>query len=707
MTIGKSRKTLAVFLAGALALGGCGGGGGGDDSSSSSSTTTTDGGSLTSKMTVKGSVYDALSSGAVVTAHVGGAIVGSGSSDAAGGYSIDITYPTADSSKQLVLKAQRDTAVLISVVGTVDAVAAVSTRAVTSEPLLDLDVTNVSTAIYAIVKQDSGVDPATLSATALADAREVIRASAAKQELVLQLAAAVKAVIDHGANVDYNTTDQVELADTLALAEHMATVAAPNIILTTLASEVGLTAADLTEAVASDPNVASQLLLPPVTTADLAGKRFAIGSDTLFVFNADNTFTGYDYEMLVNAAETGTWSFDEASQTLTVTLASATTPLTMVLNGGSIDSAVPVTVTNGGVTEQLTLYRALAVGSGLDLELAAIPQLTFDFANERFAYQSGICDGTTPSFFANASGWQELACQVINEAIVQGAAPLATSPAYGDYSVVVPRVSSDGRFNFAHWAANPVNPDEIITTYVSALEPVDKPLPTGGSVRVDTGTGVVSLAIATAGGCNGATADACVQTYEIKPEGQTEVMNLHNVWRTRDASAGAAGKYFILSDADTNVTDGNSAVVFRLAGSTETVRKEGVLTAVMVDDIAAGAFSATVNTRVKTRTVYALTDFTTAEVSGKTFTFTDEDGSPASVIFNADGTYVSGTETGTWQVRTDDIYPYTALWMETTGSEQVLFKVAANTIAGETRVANLYFDAGVFQDVAVFTVKAQ
>lgn len=392
---------LPALLAGFVAA--CGGGGGGD-------TTTTTATETTTAVALSGKVYDQELSGAEVEVLVGNTVVATATTDSNGAYSVNLSVTETARTQRCVVRAVRGNFSLRSLLGNVGSITDTATSnggSISSDSFPAANVTNVSTAVAAVIEAaNSNTLPS--SQAEIDAAIDVIQASTALQQNVVEVAAAIKAVVDYGADVSAvgGATNTDELAKAIIATGDTAT--ALNAVAVT-GSETNVTV--LQDEVTNDPVLAAQLPSDEVTLA------------------ADILTTGYVYFLLdpyasastgiiegsvfkVTGPGTGSiWSTTDMGSPATVTFTDntdgtismtiGTDTLVITVLGGNENSAFVQVATNGVDEGQRNIRRIIPVSANansvnnINVTSAITNKVFIDFNNSRAVSVGTDCSGTT------------------------------------------------------------------------------------------------------------------------------------------------------------------------------------------------------------------------------------------------------------------------------------------------------------------------
>ena len=371
-------------------------------------------------VTVGGKVYDQELSGAEVEVLVGDTVVATTTTDSNGAYSVDLSVTQAARAQRCVVRARRGSfslRTLLGNVGSISDAAVANGGSLSGDTFPAANVTNVSTAVAAIVEAAPG--GADLTSQADIDAA----VAAVDVTVVTKIAAIIKAVVDYGA--DTNSSSSFTATDTDQLAKELATLAESTVgtafvdnlaeILITSDDGTGTPVAEnvLVAEVENDPVLAVQL---PVVTADLATTMVSSGY-TYFMLESDSSggnivkFTLGDNTMQLYGADangpysldtpdTGTW-VDGENGVITVTIAGTggepdETAVLTVKSGNK--NSVLADLTVGGVAKGTVNFRRVIPIGGSAITADNIPATgaenitVVDFGDSK-ALSTGLCNG--------------------------------------------------------------------------------------------------------------------------------------------------------------------------------------------------------------------------------------------------------------------------------------------------------------------------
>ena len=657
----------AITLGGAIFATGC--------SQAPSSTT-----EKTTSVTLSGQVYDAELSGASVELVVGGTVASTAIADSNGNYSFSLSIKDSDKSKAVFIRAARGAFKLRSVLGTLSKLIASkdSSNKVSSSNFPAANITNVSTAVAAIIEQEnSGTLPTTQTDI---DAKlAAIKASSNLQAKVKTIAAAVKSVIDYGATVS-TTTTQGAATDTDDLAKKLAAIITAadvtteaNKIVNTYDSTTygaGVTTSTLETAVTSDPNLASQLLASPISAlSDLANKYYVTGiagaEGSVLVFNADGTsVTLYTAAQVAakSSGATGTVTYDSSAGTLTLNFG-ASNIIVATLLGGHLN-AIPVTYTENGVSKGNMLVRRIIpiVEDAVTQDANHVRESTViattllvDFKDNRAIRYASACDNaTTTGWMANKDGkLTGVKCESSYGMLV------VTPPTntYGVNQIILGLMpdSWDGTnlsqgMNMVGWEKN--SSGTVVANYGKVFKPKESGMPTQvtdasvvGSLRILPSISQPQLMFVTTTD----TAD------DSTAGGSIDIYRLSSVTRKAQIIRGTTSDFGSLKVNGSIKTGTSWGATHSSTSVSVNLGKHagGALNAVFqpYSDNVGTALGA-----IKTRVMYKLKALASGDVSGKTFKLVNmvNASDTATVKFNTDGsgTIVNGSTTKnmTWAI---------------------------------------------------------
>ena len=378
-----------------VACGGSSGGGG------SSNTNTS--------VSLNGQVYDQAVANANVTIYIGTQAVATARTDQNGNYSVNLSVSPDARSNRCVVVASRDNIKLRSLLGNIGAIADIASAnggKIDKSNLPSANVTNVSTAIAAVIENSAGTLPD--SQTAIDLAVEAISASTTLQDNVVKIAAAVKAVVDYNGNpgVIGSATNTDELAIALAGSNNLATD-----LDTVVTSSDATSASQLETEVTGDPTLAEQIPSDAqVLITSLAGNTYAtsntLGEETLLVFQANsNAVTIASYDDIQNGGLSGTYT-DNQDGTFSLDFThpvDGTMHVVATVTGGSLNAIatnVTVSVNNGASNNEgpHILKRIIpivnATSSATQVGVADVVGKTFINVANSTAVSIDACDGS-------------------------------------------------------------------------------------------------------------------------------------------------------------------------------------------------------------------------------------------------------------------------------------------------------------------------
>ncbi len=612
-------------------------------------------------VTLSGVVYDSELSGASVELMLGNTVAATAITDSNGGYTLDVTVQESDKGKAAVISAARGGFKLRSLLGTMDKVVQNkdANGEVNGEAFAAANVTNVSTSVAAILEQEHGNGLPSTQAE-IDDLIKTIQSTPALQTKIKQIAAAVKAVIDHGATNSAVDTDTLakNLAASTSLAADLDAVISTN--------TSGLNESSLIAEVEGDPRLAVQL---PATIAasDLIGKYYSVGKDTLVHFKDASAITIADYVDIVEGnTPTGSWSFDETAGTMTINVPNTTTNSTTSIVASNISgtaNAVQMNVSVDGVAQGGQLMRRLEpIGvTGGNITTTMIQGKIFvDFAASKALRVSDTCDGTdsTTGWIANNVGKLTVSCKThlgmthISWA-AQGTVP-AGNMVLGLLSDGWNGTSMNQAVTTVKW--EPPAPDaDPVTSYNRVFQPFDAGVPkqydkagTGvvGSLRILPAENAAQMMFITANDTGGDTAaDGKMDIY--KSDGTASEKN--HVLQSTHADTGALVVNGSTKQADYTTQHGSVSVAMNLGK-----HAGGKLAALYKPYTKDGSGNITALGSITSRLQYKLYPIVAADVSGKTFIFRNmmDTSNKATIVFNADGTGTmtdaSGSDGFTW-----------------------------------------------------------
>ena len=640
-------KLWGVALITTVLLAACGGGGSSDPASPTSTA-----------VTLTGQVYDQGIANADVTIYVGDQAVASTTTDLDGNYSVTLQITEQARASRCVVVATRDVISLRSLLGNVGAITDTATAnngTVTSELLPYANVTNVSTAIAAVIEASGGALPD--SQAAIDAAVAAIATDATLQDKVVKIAAAIKAVVDYGGDpsVIGAATNTEELAAALAVSVNLSAD-----LDTVVATSSATSANQLVLEVEGDPTLAAQIPSDGATlVAGLVGNTYvtnnSLGEETLLYFQSGGAVTIADYSDIEQGGLPGTYT-DNLDGTFTInmteTVDGVVGGITVVLTvtGGSanaISTNVVVTDSIGTVNEGLHVLRRIipvvaGASSATQIGVADLIDTHFINIDSSTALKiNATCDGTADDArLRSAAGSLRATCDTALGMLVF--TPAANTVGLEKSMAGLMADSWDGsaisqRMNVAIWEAD-ANLGSI-ASYGRVYQPIDSNIPNPIVLRIypDFGDGNIGAqlrfisVVDTAGDTK---AEGKQDNYNFSQAGISAKTKDHIEGTTHPKTGslivnGSIGEGIVDNStifwADS--TDGSVSISINL-GSNANAGLGAVLKPYTPYGMA-----------VRTRYIYDLSEIVAADVSGKTFTFTDivfpESGT---VTFNADGT---------------------------------------------------------------------
>lgn len=464
-----------ILLSSILALAACGGGGGGGTAGGGGDTATP------VSVTLSGLVYDEELANAEVEVFIGTDTtpIATGTSDANGEYSFLVNVDANRTGEICIIRARRGPASLETFPGVVQDVAdaADDFGNVSASSLPTLNVTNITTAQVALIRQNSGGSLPATSDT-IAAARTVLQE---QQQEVLNIAAAIKLIIDSGVALPAGINSTQELAAAIANGSNTS-------FLTDNADAI----ASAIIQIESDPVLAEQVLLAEVVTEnDLIGSSYVVGEDTLIVFDAAGAMTIFEHATLAsNAGDTGQWAL--TYPTLTITFSDqegAHTAEVSILGGNR--NAIRGEVVFDGVSEGEQLFRrVLSDPTRVD---AHYGRIGFSTITGYSMAMPAACTGAAEDIVhARTDASQvRLVCEMRHGAFLMTPEGWVDEPTH----IVIPLTGTDiagaGVSNQVVWLkpiVNNVQAEESTTIYRRIRVAIDRALPTAGSIsmRIDT-----------------------------------------------------------------------------------------------------------------------------------------------------------------------------------------------------------------------------
>ena len=651
-------KLTGVALSSAVFLVACGGGGGGGSTPPPQDETTA--------VTLSGQVYDQEIANADVTIYVGDQAVANATTDQDGNYSVNLQVTEQARANRCVVVARRDNISLRSLLGNVGAIADTATAnngAINSEVLPSANVTNVSTAIAAVIETTGGALPD--SQAEIDAAVEAIAASATLQDKVVKIAAAVKAVVDYGGDpsVVNGATNTEELAAALAASQDLVGD------LGDVAVSAGVDPDQLELEVEGDPKLAEQIPSDEATlVAGLQGNTYvtsnSLGEETLLYFQSAGVVTIADYSDIEQGGFSGTYT-DNQDGTFTITMTDPVDgdlTVALTVTGGStnaISTNVVVTDASGTVDEGLHILRriipvATGASNATQVGAADLNGVTVVNVDSSTAVNFGTCDatGSVPdtTLMSAAGSISGATCQVTLGMIV------ISEATYGKTMHGLLADSYNGsalsqQMSVVNWEAD--NDVGSVATYSRGYQPIDAGVPENRiKLRIlpDSGDGSVGAQVSFI---------SVIDTSgDAAAEGKIDLYNL-SVAKTKDHIIGtthsATGSLIVNGSINEGLVDNNTtfwansnhgsvSIGFNLGNNAN-----AKLEAIFNPNSASGTGT------LLTRYVYDLSEIAAGDVSGKTFTVTGiVFPDTGTVSFNADGTASftdnSGQETFNWEI---------------------------------------------------------
>jgi hypothetical protein len=660
-------KYCGVSLVATTMLVACGGG-----SSSDSSGGSGGGGGTTTAVTLSGQVYDREIANADVTVYVGDTAVATTTTDQNGNYSVDLQVTEAARSSRCVVRATRDAVSLRSLLGNVGTIADTATANggnVNNQVLPTANVTNVSTAVVAVIENSGGSLPD--SQADIDAALDAIAADSTLQGNVVTIAAAVKAVVDYNGDpsVVGTATNTEELAQALAASTNLSADAD-----TVVASSDATSTADLEQEVSGDPTLAEQIPSDEVElVAGLVGNTYVtsntLGEETLLYFSDASNVTIASYSDIENGGIAGTYT-DNADGSFTVNFTDpqdGDLTVKLTVTGGSANAINTNVVATGpdGTSDEgpHTLRRIIPVtASTSDADHMSIADLAgvnvIDVDNST-AVSISACDGTADNIaLLSAQGTLSGSCDI----------------ALG-MMVLTPVTNTVGAEKTMHGLmANSWNGQTIsqqmsgvtweadtnlgsVASYGRVYQPIDNAAPASAvSLRLypDSGDGTVGsqlrmIAVDDNAGDNLAEGKMDLYMYMNSSDG---VKTKDLIIETTHSETGS-----LVVNGSINTGQIDNSTTFWGSSNHGSVsigvnlgqNANGFLGAVLLPNKAGGTGT------IRTRYIYPLSEIVSADVSGKTFVITGlVTTDTETVTFNADGTGTivgsGGSENFTWEI---------------------------------------------------------
>jgi len=673
-----------------LILAGCGGGGGGHKTT-------------TAPLTINGSVYDSAVPNATVELLVGGTVVATGTTDAQGNYSLYLNTTSAQRALRAVVRARRGKVVLQSLLGNLQTVvnARDSSKTVDQSFFPKAVVSHVTTAVLAVIQDQNGgsLPDDQNSIDNLIDA---VTNNTTLQDLVTQIAAAVKAVVDYEADpgaVNSGLSDTGSMADFLA--GDAANIAANLTALVSTATG-GVTEGDLVDEVQNDPIVAVQLP-STVDNTDITGNYYIIGEDTMLHFVDGTNMDIFDYGTITTGGNPAMWSYLSGVMTITFSDQDGNHTVTATILGGTVNAVLVNIVFDGSNEGDLVMRRMEPVGTiGSNIaESDIVNKIFVNFAGQHSALFPANCNNSDVGWISSPDGTIPMTCSLSNSngmIIIDPDWAAVGAPEGGN---IVLGLLSDAwnnnsmtmnlSSNFVDWELDPFgDPDATIgrgyigrdsganPCFTCPMGTDSHPISLRITTPTDTANGVVSLRLLSNDYVDVNTPAEMV----IYTDGSSTLREKYN-WPAQDVSAAGWPDLVSLS-ANTNTLASSAGP--RLVVNLGTHAGDQLRAVFVVDNL-------TTNTplTMTTRRQYNLEEIVAGDISGKTFAFADIQGDGSgTVTFNANNTG-SVTESGstqsfTWSIDADALtdfaysaagHQYTTLllnWPD--GSQTVVYRSA-------------------------------
>lgn len=596
-------------------------------------------------------VYDQAVANATVEVFVGANTtpVATTTTDENGNWSVNLSVTEEARANNCVVVARRDNISLRSLLGNVGAItdtATANSGTVTATELPSANVTNVSTAVAAIVEQSGGSLPS--SQAEIEAALDVIANDTTLQQTVIQIAAAIKAVVDYaGDTTSLGTT--ITNTEELAAALVASTTLADD--LTTLIASSDATDIDqLVLEVEGDPLLATQIPSDEATlVAGMVGNTYVtnntLGEETLVRVDTASTVTIADYSDIETGGIAGTYT-DNQDGTLTVNFTDPVDgPLTVVMTvtGGSANAINTNIVVNGTDEGPHTFRRLIpvaATGSTTQIGTADLAGKIFVYFDDSEAIQFGsTCDGSTANVSIRSSAGELPTPATCNTALgmVVISYPNGGKSMHGLLADSWNGTAISQQVSTVDWDTHPTLGSVAI--YPRLYTPIDSGTPIAGAKRLriypNNSLGAVSSQL------------QFVTAVDATPgNGAADGGNI-DVYRVGNASS----KDLYLGET-TSVTGSlkvngsvNPGQPFGTHASTSISMNLGNNANARLSAIIQPANN-TYPGRILSRYQYNLRNIVSADVSGKTFSFTDlVNVGGGIVVFNTDGTGTF-TETG-------------------------------------------------------------
>lgn len=622
-------------------------------------------------VTLTGQVYDQEIANADVTVYVGDQAVANTTTDQGGNYTVNLQVTEQARANRCVVVATRNQISLRTLLGNVGAITDTATAnngTVTSDLLPSANVTNVSTAIAAVIEASGGVLPD--SQADIDAAVAAISNDASLQDKVVKIAAAIKSVVDYGGDpsVIGTATNTEALAAALAVSVNL-TADLDTVVGTSTASSAN----QLVLEVQADPTLAAQIPSDKATlVAGLAGKTYVTsnssGEETLLYFQAGGAVTIADYSDIEQGGFSATYT-DDLDGTFTISFidpvdGNVTVDLTVI--GGSanaISTNVVSTDATGTVDEGLHVLRRIipvVAGASTATHIGAADLSGFVAIDVDSSTGTAIntCDGSiNNTTLMSAAGFLDATCDVTSLGMLV-ITPAANTAGVEKTFYGLMADSWDGsavsqQMNGVVWAVDPTLGSSA--TYSRVYQPIDNNVPSSPIVlRIypDSGDGSIGaqLRFISVVDTPGDTAAAGkIDLYSLLTGAYSAKTKDHIVTTTHPMTAP------LIVNGSVNEGKVNNSTTF-WAGSTDSSVSIGIklgnnanarLGAILRPYLGFGS--------LRTRYVYALSEIVASDVSGKTFSYNDlvfpDSGT---VTFNADGTAVSsdssGQESFTWAI---------------------------------------------------------
>lgn len=652
--------TLALF-AGLIAA--CGGGGGTAAPAATS-------------VTISAQVYDQAVANAEVSVYVGDSTtpVATTTSDSTGNFSVNLSVTEAARANNCVVVARRDNISLRSLLGNVGAITDIATANsgnVTPTELPSANVTNVSTAVAAIIKQSGGALPN--SQADIDAAIAVIANDGAIQQQVLQIAAAIKSIVDYAGDT---TALGAAITNTEELAAALAASTTLSADLTTIVtSSTATDLAQLVLEVAGDPLLATQLPSDEATlVAGLAGNTYvtneANGEETLVQFVDATNMIIAEYSNIEANGDAGTYvdhadgsftvsfidSFDSAQQTVIVTV-----------TGGSANAIIANININGADNGSTLFRRMIPVGGTNGPTVADITNSILVEIDSSTAVSIGTsCNGSANSATLHSAtgALTDATCNVAMGMLVisQGTNKSMHGLLADSWNDTTSTASQ--QMSVVNWEADAALGS--VATYSRLYTPLDAGTPTLGPVlRVfpSDASGAVSAQIRFMTAIDNAGDNTAAGSIDVYNQNSTAKTKDHVIGTTVPSITGSLLVNGSIKQGETFPTGLGLSVGFNL-GNNANSRINAIFKA---------------DGTIITRYQYKLSPIVAADVAGKTFTFNDlVFADTATVVFSADDGTGGGTATAT----------------DSTGTEQFTWKIKVAPLASNVSSTSVVSDYG-------------